>query len=268
MKRLSAFVFLATFVAVTAFNLTGCSKCSCGGDKSDADEKGYVKLKPKHTEYTKDFIRNIKVKKVLDGRTLLLDDDEKVVMIGIDLPEVASDHWVAATDLTKGLAEGQEISMMVCSAQPFDYNGNTQAHVFKGTDTAQTIAEDLLKEGLARVRITPPCGGDKITIYNRLLLQARSQMKGIWRAEVMRNREKVKAQKQDVDLTLEQWRKSSERSKKAIEARRQRRSGIGSGMVPLRNFEETEAGAAPAAPAVPAAGSSNASPAEESPATE
>jgi Staphylococcal nuclease homologue len=253
MKRLSTLVFLAGFLALSTVNLTGCSKCSCGGDKSEADNKGYVKLKPKRSAYDKDYIRNIKVKKVLDGRTIILEDGEKVVMVGIDLPEVASDHWAAAKELTKLMAEGQEISMMVCPGKPFDYEGNTQAHVFKGTDTPMTIAEDLIREGLARVRITPPCGGDKISIYNRLLLQARSQMKGLWRAEVMKGREDVKAQKKKVDATLEQWRKSAERSKKIIDQRRKRRAGLGGGLVPMRNFEESPEEAKTAAEQAPVA---------------
>lgn len=132
--------------------------------------------------HTSPYRYRVSVRQVIDGDTLVLDDGEKVRLIGINTPEVES-------RFTRSQAGGDEarewlrnkldepIVWLEYGAEQFDKYGRRLAHVFLGS--GEYLNASLLREGLAMLTLTPPN-----LRYSEQLIAAQQEAeeanRGIW----------------------------------------------------------------------------------------
>lgn len=124
----------------------------------------------------------VKVRKVIDGDTLLLDDGEKIRLIGINTPEVKSRFSEAQPggDEAKNWLQKilrSPIVWMQYDAEQFDKYERRLAHVF--LESGDYLNAQLLEQGLAMLTLTPPN-----LMYAEKLQQAQQaaeqKKQGIW----------------------------------------------------------------------------------------
>lgn len=128
-----------------------------------------------------------KVARVIDGDTFVLSDSQRVRMLGVDTPELASNSKPAelfsdsAKVLTKQLIDGKIIKLTF-DGKSFDFFGRVLAYVWlinkAGKDSIFVQAE-LLKKGYARISYYPK---DKryYEIFYNLRRTAMKNNLGIW----------------------------------------------------------------------------------------
>ena len=119
-----------------------------------------------------------RVKWVVDGDTIILEDGRKVRYAGIDTPEQGEPFYRRATKRNISLVKGKRVTLVICREKPFDRYGRLLAWVYvNGVD----VSAVLLKEGLARVFTAPPCGTKKLKEYREYENMARKKKLGIWK---------------------------------------------------------------------------------------
>lgn len=124
----------------------------------------------------------VKVRKVIDGDTLLLQDGEKVRLIGINTPEVQSRYsqsqpgGEAARDWLQRTLRNPTVWLQY-DEQQFDKYDRRLAHVF--LESGQYLNGLLLEQGLAMLTLIPPN-----LQYADVLIQAQQaaeqNKRGIW----------------------------------------------------------------------------------------
>ena len=118
-----------------------------------------------------------RVKWVIDGDTIILEDDRRVRYAGIDTPERNEPFYWKATRRNIALVKGKRVTLVICKEKPRDRYGRILAWVYvDGVD----VGAVLLKEGLARVFTAPPCGTKKLEEYREYENMARKKRLGIW----------------------------------------------------------------------------------------
>ncbi len=121
-----------------------------------------------------------RVKWVIDGDTIILEDGRKVRYAGIDSPERGEPFYRKATRRNMSLVKGRSITIVVCKEKPYDKYGRLLAWVYvDGVD----VSAVLLKEGLARVFRGPPCGIKRLEEYREYENMARKKRLGIWKEQ-------------------------------------------------------------------------------------
>lgn len=135
-------------------------------------------LKAKKLEYHR-------VRWVIDGDTIVLDNGTKVRYASINTPEIAHEgkpgepYGKTAWRANKKLVKGREV-LLELAEQPRDRYGRLLAYVFlPGRDMVQ---ERLVSMGLAFVCYEPP----NLKYYKRLLKvqrRAMSRYRGLWSAQ-------------------------------------------------------------------------------------
>lgn len=99
------------------------------------------------------------VEKVFDGDTILLENGQKVRLLGINTPEVAGPHKNAesggetAKAWLKQKLERKKVRLELDTEKQDKYQ-RTLAHLF--TDDKQHINQELVRQGLATVTVHPP----------------------------------------------------------------------------------------------------------------
>lgn len=121
--------------------------------------------------------KGARVIKVIDGDTIEIEGGKLIRYIGINAPEMDMPFYKEATQKNKTLVEGKRIRLEVCKPEPWDRHGRILAWVY--TDNTLVNAE-LLKEGLARTFIIPPCGLERADEFKRLQDETRRKGLGIW----------------------------------------------------------------------------------------
>ena len=124
-----------------------------------------------------------KVKKVYDGDTLLLQNKQKVRLLGINTPEVEGRHKAAepggetAKKWLQETIKGNKLRLQT-DAEKKDKYGRVLAHIF--TDAGLHVNLELVRLGLATVNIHPPNleYTDKLVSAQQ---QAQDNKLGIWR---------------------------------------------------------------------------------------
>ena len=126
-----------------------------GGNKHFSDQSHpqakILDIKPSYGFYT--------VIKVYDGDTVVLSDDRKVRLLGINTPEVRHRDKMAdaggdeAKQWLKNKLENTKVRL-VTDAEKTDKYGRILAHLF--TEKKEHINLELVKVGLAEVSIYPP----------------------------------------------------------------------------------------------------------------
>ncbi len=124
----------------------------------------------------------VRVRKVVDGDTLLLDGGEKIRLIGINTPEVQSRYRQSqpggevARDWLQHTLRNPTVWLQY-DAQQFDKYDRRLAHVF--LESGQYLNALLLEQGLAMLTLIPPN-----LLYADVLIQAQhsaeQKKRGIW----------------------------------------------------------------------------------------
>lgn len=114
----------------------------------------------------------------VDGDTIKLRDGEKVRYLGIDSPEKGEPFYEEAKRRNAGFVEGKNVKLIVCDEEPRDRYGRTLAWVY--TDESLLVNSVLLREGLGKLMIIPPCGLEKEKELRRIEKEAQAARRGIW----------------------------------------------------------------------------------------
>jgi endonuclease YncB( thermonuclease family) len=119
----------------------------------------------------------VRVNKVYDGDTIVLEDGRKVRYLGINSPEFQEPFYLKAKRLNESLVLGKEIRLEFDQERIDGYN-RILAYVYAGDEM---VNARLVKEGLAHVFLIGPSRR-----HSALLLQAQALAKqnraGIWSA--------------------------------------------------------------------------------------
>lgn len=127
--------------------------------------------------FAQDVIRHEFVRRVVDGDTVVLGSGEKVRYVGVNAPEKGEPFYAAARRRNAGLVKGRAVKLVVCAEEPKDKYGRTLGWVYSGDESVNTV---LLREGLARTLVIPPCGLKKRQEYAKAEGTARVMRVGIW----------------------------------------------------------------------------------------
>ena len=140
----------------------------CGEDRSAVVEYEFE-------GYTIAEELKLEVKRVIDGDTIVLEDERHVRYIGIDTPEKGETFYEEAREANRRFVEGKYVKIEL-DVEEEDRYGRTLAYVY--VDGIFVNAE-LVRQGYARVYSCPPN-----VKYEHIFLDAEQQAKleciGIW----------------------------------------------------------------------------------------
>jgi micrococcal nuclease len=116
-----------------------------------------------------------RVKEVVDGDTIVLEDGTKVRYIGLNTPERDRPFYEEATDANRKLVENKEIRLEFDTVD-IDQYGRTLAYVFEG-ETFVNL--ELLRQGYANVFTVPP-NVKYEELFREAEQKAREARRGLW----------------------------------------------------------------------------------------
>lgn len=123
-----------------------------------------------------------RVRRVVDGDTLLLEDSTRVRLIGVNTPEMKTDTggpqpWATeATSFTESFVLGKDIRLQF-DRERLDPYERTLAYVWVGD---QMLNEELVRAGLARVPGHYRYSSSMRRRFEQLLDEARAAKRGMW----------------------------------------------------------------------------------------
>ncbi len=124
-----------------------------------------------------DFPTESKVKRVIDGDTLELEEGQIVRLVGVNAPNNGEPFEEEATEYTKKLIEGKKVKLEYDEYKS-DRFGRILAYIIIDN---KNLSIELVKKGLAKVVIYEK---RKLLIYQQQLLDAEKEAKnkkiGIW----------------------------------------------------------------------------------------
>ncbi|MCM8799681.1 MAG: thermonuclease family protein [Candidatus Omnitrophica bacterium] len=142
---------------------------------------------------------DIRVTRVVDGDTLVLESGERVRLIGIDAPEMHESEKLfrdsyrtkkdvatikrlgkASYEFLKKLVEGKRVTLEF-DVEKYDRYNRLLAYVYL-KDDGTFINAKILEEGYAQIMTVPPNVKYK-DLFLELARQAREQRKGLWKEE-------------------------------------------------------------------------------------
>ena len=118
------------------------------------------------------------VSKVIDGDTIVIDDGRRVRYLGIDTPEIGEPYYRIAKDRNASLVLNRYVRLKVCEESHYDRYGRLLAWVY--TEDGRMVNKELVKDGLARVYVIPPCGVEKEGVLREVEKEAKKEGRGIW----------------------------------------------------------------------------------------
>jgi len=121
--------------------------------------------------------QNAVVVAVIDGDTIHISGGQQVRYLGIDTPEIGQPFYEEAKDKNRELVLGKTIRLEVCKEKPKDNYGRLLAYVYK---EKTLINAELLKKGIARILIIPPCSLDKAEKFRLFQKEAMKNKIGLW----------------------------------------------------------------------------------------
>lgn len=141
---------------------------------------------------------NIKVKRVVDGDTLVLENGDKVRLIGIDTPEMHEsdkldrDSKKSGEDrrtiqelgkrsylFVRGLIEGKQVSLEF-DLERRDRYGRLLAYVFLKDKNQTFVNAEIVKAGYASLMTFPP-NVKYADLFLKLYQEARVNKRGLWK---------------------------------------------------------------------------------------
>ena len=117
-----------------------------------------------------------KVKRVIDGDTIELENGEKVRLIGIDTPEAGQHYGKEASNFTRKMVEGKQVRI-IFDVQKKDRYNRLLAYVFLEDSTF--LNAELLKQGYAKIATYPP-NVKYVEKFRQLDQEARENVRGLW----------------------------------------------------------------------------------------
>jgi len=122
-----------------------------------------------------DDAETFRVKEVVDGDTIVLEDGTKIRYIGLNTPERDRPFYKEATDANRKLVEGREVRLEF-DAVEIDQYGRTLAYVFEG-ETFVNL--ELLRQGYANAFTVPP-NVKYQEVFREAEQEAREAGRGLW----------------------------------------------------------------------------------------
>ena len=124
-----------------------------------------------------------RVKEVVDGDTIVLEDGTKVRYIGLNTPERDRPFYEEATEANRKLVENKEIRLEFDTVD-IDQYGRTLAYVFvkdaSGSPQGETFVNlKLLRQGYANVFTVPP-NVKYEELFREAEQEAREAGRGLW----------------------------------------------------------------------------------------
>jgi micrococcal nuclease len=138
---------------------------------------------------------NVLVKRAVDGDTLLLENGERVRLIGIDTPEMHESNKLdkdarrsgqsrsaiqklgeQAYEFTKNLVEGQRVSLEF-DVERYDRYDRILAYVYLKDGTF--VNAEIVRQGYASLMTFPP-NVKYADLFLKLYRQARENKRGLW----------------------------------------------------------------------------------------
>jgi micrococcal nuclease len=119
------------------------------------------------------------VKRIIDGDTIELANDDRVRYIGIDTPEKGQPYYKEAKEANRKLVKGKNVSLEF-DVQEKDKYGSLLAYVYVGNIFINT---ELVKQGYANVYPVPP-NVKYSDLLVKLQREARENNRGLWGIEV------------------------------------------------------------------------------------
>jgi micrococcal nuclease len=116
-----------------------------------------------------------RVKRVVDGDTILLEDGRRVRYLGINTPEFGEPYSRRARNLNAALVRGREVQLEL-DQESVDSYGRILAYVHAGRDF---VNARLVHEGLAHAFFIGP-GSRHNDLFLRLQEEAKAGRLGIW----------------------------------------------------------------------------------------
>ncbi len=123
------------------------------------------------------------VRRVVDGDTLLLENRERIRLIGVDTPEtVRPDHPVEhfgpeASAFTKRLAERQRVRLIFGHERQDKY-GRTLAFVYLAD--GRLLNEEIIRQGYGHAYTRHPFAADLMVRFRDAEREARTAHRGLW----------------------------------------------------------------------------------------
>ena len=117
-----------------------------------------------------------KVKRVIDGDTIELENGEKVRLIGIDTPEAGQHYGKEASNFTRKMVEGKQVRI-IFDVQKKDRYNRLLAYVF--LEDSIFLNAELLKQGYAKIATYPP-NVKYVEEFRQLDQEARENVRGLW----------------------------------------------------------------------------------------
>jgi len=118
---------------------------------------------------------------VYDGDTmkaLVGSKTEKIRFIGVDTPEREEPFYEEAKVFTRRMLKDAKVEIEICKAERRDKHGRLLAWIYAD---GVSVAEELLKAGLAKTLSIPPCGLRFKDKYKNLERKAKAEKIGLWR---------------------------------------------------------------------------------------
>ncbi|MBI5236903.1 MAG: thermonuclease family protein [Deltaproteobacteria bacterium] len=130
------------------------------------------------------FLEGIyRVERVIDGDTIVVRGVGPVRYIAVDTPEAGEPFYYEAKKRNTELVGGKVLRLKICGPSPHDRYGRTLAWVYAD---GIFVNEELLKQGLARTLIIPPCGVELADELRAVEKQAVSSRTGMWAGRAVR----------------------------------------------------------------------------------
>lgn len=118
------------------------------------------------------------VKRVIDGDTLVLENNTEIRLVGVNAPEKDDPYYLEATNFTKKLTENKKVKLEY-DAYTSDRFNRILAYVIIGD---KNLSMELVKNGLAKVAVYED---RRKLIYQDELLKfqenAKSKKLGVWK---------------------------------------------------------------------------------------
>ena len=120
---------------------------------------------------------SVMVTKVVDGDTFVIQGNRAVRVLGIDTPERGKPYFQEATNFLAKKIDGRRVEIVPCEAAREDRYGRLLAFVHTG---GSDPGLELLRQGLARTLLIPPCSREVPSTYGIAEREAFREGLGIW----------------------------------------------------------------------------------------